>query len=288
MRQPIANKTHYANGITLLDKQIEEICIHEKGPGDLPLKKQKEGVSPVKAAIVPHGPYPLAGPCMAWAYHALAQSCVSDKLFILIAQAQFSTGSGTTTETFITPYGEVRVDQHFVRELIAKGNIALNTDLHAKENSIEVQLPFLQFIFKRHQEQIKIVPLIINTETDVAALKVDIKETLLEQNKQATLLFLTNFTSYGRDFQYVPFTEDVAQNIALNDKLLLDALQELDKGAFEDALTQTLTPLSGRAPLELFFSYFSKEQVSLEQYYLSGDINNNYKATVSYATLLVK
>ena len=39
MRQPIANKSHYANGITLLDKQFDEFFHHEKGPGALPASR---------------------------------------------------------------------------------------------------------------------------------------------------------------------------------------------------------------------------------------------------------
>ena len=286
MRPPVANKTHYPNGVTLLDRSFEELFTHEKGPGALP-SKYGEGHA-TKALIVPHGAHQLAGPAMAWAYKALAEDAVNDKLFILVAQAQFSTASGVTTETFQTPYGEVRTDQHVIRELIQKGSIQLNDEAHRQENSIEVQLPFLQFVFKRHMEQIKIVPLLVNTDTDIAMLNADIKETLMDQGKEATFIFISNFTSYGRDFHYVPFTEDIPENIAKQDKLVLNALQNQDKEAFDTALEETLIPLTGRSALELFFKYFSDNKVQLEQYYVSGDINGEYKKTVSYASLVVK
>jgi len=71
MREPIANKTHYANEMNLLDKQLQGLYENEKGPGTIPLRTEK-GVTeaPVKAIIVPHAPLPLAGPCSAWAYKA--------------------------------------------------------------------------------------------------------------------------------------------------------------------------------------------------------------------------
>jgi len=53
------------------------------------------------------------------------------------------------------PYGMIRVDQHFARELVMKGNIKENNRIFEQENSIEVQIPFLQFIFKKEIEKLK-------------------------------------------------------------------------------------------------------------------------------------
>lgn len=285
MREPIANKTHYPNGVTLLDNTFHELFSeHPKGPGSLPLKHES---NTLKGVIVPHGSYQLAGPAMAWAYQALASSAVNDKLFFIIGQSQFSTGQGVTGETFLTPYGEVRADQHIIRELVAKGSIPYNDDIHLQENLIEVQLPFLQFISSA-KEKIKIVPLLVNHETDMKTLALDIKETLVDQGKEATFIFVTNFTSYGRNFSYVPFTENIPDNIAAFDKKVLDAICAYDQEQFVQALEETLIPLSGQAPLELFFQLFHDPKISLEQYYLSGDINDNYTTTVSYASLRIE
>lgn len=285
MRDPVANKTHYPNGSTLLDKSFETIFTHDKGPGALPTLL---GEKKTKAIIVPHAPYTLAGPAMAWGYKALAEGTTNNKLFIIIAQAQHSTESGVTAETFTTPYGEVRTDQHLVRELVNKGNISYNEGLHQKESLIEIQLPFLQFIYKKHYEQIKIVPLFVNPDTNISALSIDIKETLLEQNKEATFIFVSNMTSYGREFKYVPYTENIPENITKNDTKVLQAIKNYDKKLFNTILEDTLIPVSSRSALDLYFHYFTNPKVYLESYYLSGDINKDYKTTVSYATLVVK
>ncbi|MCF7798762.1 AmmeMemoRadiSam system protein B [Candidatus Woesearchaeota archaeon] len=289
MRQPIANKTHYANGVTLLDKQFDDIFHHKLGPGALPagkLTKPKEGN--VQAIIVPHASYELAGPCAAWSYAALAEEGVASDLYIIIGQAQHSTKTGTTMQTFQMPYGEVRADQNFLRELVAKGNIALNDELHNVESVIEVQLPFLQFINKGHAEKIKIAPLIVGPETNVEELSVDIKETLLEQKKTATYIFITHFTSYGRKFHYVPFTEHIPENIAAVDKKLFNALTAFDKEGFLTAVDETMAPISGFHALRLFFQVLQPEKILLEQNYLSGDLNDDYHTTVSFASVVVK
>lgn len=288
MRQPIANKTHYANGITLLDKQFEGLFLHEKGPGALPAKNiSQDETEPVTGIIVPHATYEVAGPCMAWAYKHLAEQQHDTRLYIIIAQAQNSSQTGVTNETFQLPCAEVRVDQEFTRELVKKGSIAVNDKVHAEESLIEIQLPFLQYINKGEIEKIKIVPLLVGPQTNLSTLSVDIKETLLEQNKKATFVFVSNFTAYGRSFRYVPFTDSIPRNIGLLDKQLFQTIQDKDKEAFEQVVHETLVPLSGYAALQLFFTLM-KGTALLEQHYLSGDLNNDYTNTVSYASFIIK
>ncbi|MCA9477618.1 MAG: AmmeMemoRadiSam system protein B [Nanoarchaeota archaeon] len=287
MRQPIANKSHYANGITLLDKQFDDLFHHEKGPGALPASKLENNTD-LKGIIVPHAPLPLCGPCASWAYKALAEMPEKPDVYFLIGQAQHSTGAGATMETHQTPYGEARVDQTLLRAIVEKGHLALNDKLHQEESVIEVQLPFLQFINKSRMEGIKIIPLLLNTDSEINELAVDIKETLLEQNKKAAFIFITNFTSYGRDFKYVPFTDNIQEQIVDLDKKLFGALTTNDKDTFFEIVKENVIPISGYAALQMYFKLFGDRPIELEQYYLSGDLNNTYTASVSYAALVIR
>lgn len=288
MRNPIANKTHYPNGITLLDKKFEELFEGPRGPGSLPLKKPFEETDSVKAVIVPHAPYDLAGPAMAWGYKSLAEEGINSNLYIIFAQGQNSQEAGTTMQTFQTPYGEVRTDQTFIRSLMEKGHLKANDKIHEEETTIEIQLPFLQYINKFSMEKVKIVPIIVNSQTEFSELAVDIKETLVEQGKEASFIFVSNLTSYGRNFKYVPFTEQIPENIAHVDKQFIQAIKETDKEKFELALKDTLAPISGYYALLMFFALCKGDKVVLEQNYLSGDINKNYLTTVSYAGFVVR
>lgn len=288
MRQPIAAKTHYANGITLLDNQFDEIFHHEKGPGALPATKLDSEGPRVKGIVVPHAPLPLSGPCAAWSYKMLAEDGCDSRLYIILAQAQYSTETGVTMETFSMPYGEVRTDQHFIRDLVAKGHIGVNDAAHQKESVIEVQLPFLQYIHKSKMETIKIVPIIVNSETNTEELALDIKETLIEQKKEATFIFVSNMVSYGRSFHYVPFTEKVSENLAKLDEEILASFKEWDKQGFIDKIQETMAPISGYAALLMAFQLLTPEKIIVEQHYHSGDINGNYSNTVGYASIVLK
>lgn len=287
MRQPIGIKSHYPNGVTLLDKAFDEAYHHEKGPGALPVK-HKTVDTPVRGIIVPHGSLPLIGPCSAWAYKALAEERVKSDVYVIVAQAQHSTGAGITMQTFALPYGEVRVDQQLARAVVEKGHIAPNDELHAKETVIEVQLPHLQFIHRNSLESVKILPILLNHDTNFDELAVDIKEALLEQNKTASFIFVSNMVSYGREFKYAPFGKDVPSEIAELDKKIIDTIVNLDHIGFASVLKQSLAPISGHAAIELYFRLFHQVDVTLESYYLSGDLNNNYANTVSYAALVIR
>ncbi|MFP4195186.1 MAG: AmmeMemoRadiSam system protein B [Candidatus Woesearchaeota archaeon] len=293
MRQPIANKTHYPNGITLLDKKFEELFNHEKGPGALPMKqssglsKSKASSGEIKAVITPHASYDLAGPCMAWSYGALAENERPD-IYIIVGQAQKGTGEGLSMETFQTPYGEVRVDQEFARALLEKKHIKQDDRLHRNESLIEVQLPFLQYINKPRIEKVKILPLLLRPESDVQELAVDIKETLLDQEKTAKFIFVTNMTSYGRNFHFVPFTEEVQDNISKIDNKLFQPLKNYDEDQFFEQAKEMMVPISGYGGLRLFFKLFQPQVIDLEQYYLSGEINGDFATTVSFASLVLR
>lgn len=286
MRTPIAIKTHYPADSQLLQKQIEELFTGERGPGALPVKNIVE--KPLQALLVPHASYDLAGYCMAWGYNALAQEHVEEPLYILVGCAQNSTDAGTTLETFQLPIGEIRPDQEFLKALVEKEHIAVNDELHAQESLLEIQLPFLQFIHGEKRMGIKIAPLLVSPQTNLKELALDIKETLLEQNKQATIIVVNNFTQYGREFKYVPFTEQVTQHILEIDSQLFSALKEFDKQKFLDVISQTLVPISSQSAVELLFELISPEQVLVEQAYLSGDITGDYKNTVSFASIVFK
>jgi AmmeMemoRadiSam system protein B len=285
MRTPIANKTHYISNPQDLDKEIQELFLHQKGPGALPIIKTT--MLPLQALLVPHGSYKIAGPCMAWAYNALAEQHVQEPLYILIGSPQQSMQTGTTLETFSLSLGEVRPDQEFIKALVEKKNISINTQLHQEENVIEVQLPILQYVHGQEKKSIKIVPLLINQTTNISELAIDIKETLVEQNKQAVFIIINNFIPYGREFKYVPYTEDVTTNLFQANNKLFETIKQFNKEEFLKEINDLMAPISGKTAIEILFSLIKPEKISLEQTYCSGDITGDYKNMVTYASFVI-
>lgn len=124
----------------------------------------------VKGIIVPHSNIELSGPCAAWAYQALTRWPMPE-LFIIVApdhSLSLKYSHSVMVKDFCTPLGLVRTDRDFIRTLAKKCcfNIFNSSDAHIRDYSVEVQLPFLQYIFHNRQKRkkIRIVPILCRRE----------------------------------------------------------------------------------------------------------------------------
>jgi len=284
MRESIWAGKFYEKGINLLSEQIKGCFLHEKGPGALPGKQTGDKII---AGVVPHAGYVYSGPAAAWVYRAIAESKKPD-LFIILGANHQSAKNCLTTDTFNMPNGYVRVDQDFARKLIKKGNVGVDDEAHQKEHSIEVQIPFLQFIYKSQAEKIRILPILVGSESNLKELGVDIKETLVETGKTAIILCSSDFTHYGRNYHYVPFSIDIADNIYKFDGEAMDFVKSNDPIGLLKFCNEKMATICGANALALMLYSVSFEKALLEQYYTSGDLTGDYKNSVSYAAMLFK
>ncbi|MBU0665752.1 MAG: AmmeMemoRadiSam system protein B [Nanoarchaeota archaeon] len=284
MRQSKFAGSFYSAAPTVLEEQIKECFLDENGPGDLPASSFKQ---PLKAVIVPHASFQFSGPCAAWSYKAVAEAEFPD-LFILIGPSHAYPISGFTIEPFETPFGIVRVDQNFARILGEKGNLKQNSIIHQDEHCLEVQLPFLQFLFKKNLEKIKILPILLSQDADLQKIVLDIKETLVETGKKAMFIISSDFTHYGRRFHYVPFCTEIKKNIYKLDEEAINFIKKMDFLGFEKFIHKNIATICGATPISFILRFLGFAKVDLEQYYTSGDLTNDYKNSVSYASILFR
>ncbi len=287
MRKPAFAGAFYEKGELSLQKQIRECFEGERGPGAAPPERQaQKKASLPKAVIVPHAGYPYSGACAAWGYKALGEAPLAD-VYILLAPSHRSGRSGLTQEPFETPLGVVRVDQDLARRLLEKGHIKEDNAIHAQEHSIEVQLPFLQLINKDVIEKIKILPLLISHDADLNELAVDLKEVLLDTGKRAAFIVSSDFTHYGRQYHYIPFSENVPEQLAALDKGAIDLIQSLDAEGFLRYVEDKAATICGAYPIALLLKTLKRPaKASLEQYYTSSVVTGDRKNSVSYACIV--
>lgn len=285
MRKPVFAGTFYEKGEMTLQKQLQECFEGERGPGASPpeVQSQKKASLP-KAIIVPHAGYEYSGACAAWGYKALGEAPLAD-VYILLAPSHHSTETGLTQETFETPLGLVRVDQDLARRLLEKGTIKENNAIHEQEHAIEVQLPFLQYINKDVIEKVKILPILVGHDADLTNLSVDLKEVLIDTGKKAVFIVSSDFTHYGRNYHYLPFTSDVAANIAKLDRGAIDLIKEAKPEAFLKYVDEKMATICGAHPIALLLKTIKFSKANLEQYYTSAEITKDQKNSVSYAAI---
>ena len=283
MRQARLSGVYYKAAPTLLNKQLENAFLSEKGPGALPVAA-KGKKSLVKGLVVPRYSYEKAGPAMAWAYKALVESGVPDVVVII---GQSEKGSGLSVEPYETPYGIVRVDQKLALAIAEKGNLKEDNPLFDEDEYVESQLPFLQYSYSK-QENLKILPVLVSPDAELKKIVVDIKEALLEQDKKATVVVPTNFTFYGRNYGYIPFSSDAHKQVYELDSGALELVQgnkPMEYLKYVDEKAMNTDNFMGVTALLLLLK---PKKAFLEQYYTTADLDQDYKNFVSFASLVLK
>ncbi|RJQ17978.1 AmmeMemoRadiSam system protein B [Candidatus Woesearchaeota archaeon] len=284
MRQAIHAGSFYEKNANALTKQIQDCFSHDKGPGDLPVNKR---LNKIKAVIAPHAGYQYSGPCAAWAYKEIAESHFPE-LYIIIGPNHANNGTFLSMDLWQTPFGEIRIDHVFAELLMKKNGIKVNEDAHQKEHSIEVQLPFLQFATQDRMHELKILPIIIDDSCDLKKLALDIKETILETQRDVIFIVSSDFTHYGRMYHHVPFSIDVKKNIYAFDEQAIEFIKTKNPEGLLQFHDEKISSICGIYAIALLLHTVKIQKVSMEQYYTSADLTeSDYKNSVSYASIII-
>lgn len=98
-----------------------------------------------KAIVVPHAGYVYSGPVAASAFARLRQARDQIRRVVLLGPAHRVAVRGLAlpeANAFDTPLGRIHLDESIVKTL----EIPCNAQAHAREHSLEVELPFLQTV----------------------------------------------------------------------------------------------------------------------------------------------
>ena len=116
----------------------------------------------ILGVISPHAGYIFSGQVAAYSYKFLSQYKLDNPIIVLIGPshnyylpkpAVWSLGS------FLTPLGEVKLEDDFIKEILKEKDFFENLpQAHIPEHSLEVQLPFLQYIYPKFT----IVPILVS------------------------------------------------------------------------------------------------------------------------------
>jgi len=103
-----------------------------------------------------------------------------------------------------SPLGEVPVDRRLADEILARAGAAdlLSADAraHEAEHSLEVQLPFLQYLFP----EIRIVPILVPGDGGAVALGKVAGEVIRDRQADAVCIGSSDLTHYGPSYGFAP------------------------------------------------------------------------------------
>jgi MEMO1 family protein len=143
-RPAVAGQFYPADGAALT-QLIEQGFLDPRGPGHLPVR-HRTADRRIRAAVVPHAGYIYSGPIAAQAFSAIAAERPPSTVLVLGVN---HTGRGApaalSARDWLTPLGRVPVDRDLVHALDHRP-IEVDETAHVREHSIEVELPFLQYV----------------------------------------------------------------------------------------------------------------------------------------------
>lgn len=288
VRKAVVAGQFYPADVEELNRSIKECFTGFYGPGELPDSTKQN--NKIFGGIVPHAGYPFSGPCCAWLYKELAESKLPEVVFILGVN---HSGRETCTSNmnWETPLGVVEIDTEIISDL-EKNGLPIDNRAHETEHSIEVQLPFLQFVYELQNKKtdLKIVPIMI-ADSEYSKWNKIIRTVIDKSNKSFAMIASGDFTHYGWNYSYVPFEKNITENLKKLDTDAIKFIEQLDVAGFLKYITKTKATICGSLPFCVMIELAKSkaiDNVKLLKYYTSGDVLEDYENAVGYGSIVFR
>ncbi len=273
-RPPAQAGAFYEDSEGALRTQIHECFLHSLGPRTIP-SIPSEMDKGLVGLIVPHAGYMYSGPIAAHSYYKLASAGPRPSV-VIIGPNHTGYGSPVSTMTsgeWSTPLGEAQIDSELADKIVKKsGLIDVEEDAHRNEHSIEVQLPFLQFIFPR---RFRFVPICMGLQ-DLQT-SVDVGEAVAGVIGETGVVVIAS-----SDWtHYEPQAKAVAK-----DKEALSAALAMDEKGFQRTIETKRITACGYGPVTAMIhaaKIIGARNGQLLAYHTSGDVTGETDAVVGYA-----
>lgn len=229
--------------------------------------------------VSPHAGYPYSGPVAGLTLGAIKPKPV----YIIMGPNHTGLGQPfgiSSADSWRTPLGETAIDKPLAHEIVESSKYVRYDDLScAGEHSVEVQLPFLQFL----QKDFKFVPIIISYAPLAVYREIGfelaraVKKLKLET--KVTIIASSDMTHYE--------SREKAQE---KDDMAIQAILKLDEGKLVKRVSEYDISMCGYAPTAIMLSAAKElgaRAAKLIKYNTSGDATGDYSSVVGYAGIII-
>lgn len=238
--------------------------------------EKTEKIADLKAAVVPHAGYIYSGKVAACLY----SRCPST-IETAVILGPNHTGLGDRYSImkkglWRTPLGEISIDEDLAG-LISKNAEILqeSAEAHLSEHSIEVQLPFLQYI----NPKIKFVPIVLASHKagDLRLIADSLALAAQEKHKKILVIASSDFTHY-----------EEAKSAEEKDKKAIEDIIALDDDQLLQDVRHFSISMCGSAPCYTAVNFAKKvgaKKGRLIKYQTSAEVSGDYSSVVGYAAV---
>lgn len=276
VRPPTQAGAFYAGTAQSLKRQIESCFLHKLGPGVIP-RVADGGLKHVVGLVCPHAGYMFSGPVAA---HAYCQLGVDGKPDLAVILGPNHTGYGSplaamSEGVWRTPLGDVEVDGETAGQIVREsGIIDVDASAHSMEHSIEVQLPFLQYLYDAN---IKIVPICFLMQDLESARDVGKAVANVLKDKNAVIIASSDMTHY-----------EPQKSAETKDRLTLNAIERMDETELYSVIEKQRVTACGYGPIASLITaskLLGAKEARLLCYSTSGEVIGDPSSVVGYASI---
>ena len=185
----------------------------------------------IVAGIVPHAGWTFSGSLAAVVFSAIKQRHEKVHTFIVFGAAHGYFGRSPAVYdggSWITPLGEVAVDEELADAVLSTGPAVSDPSAHISEHSIEVQIPFIQYLFAGA----KILPILVPPGQQAVALGTSVGQIISrDEQKKIVCIGSTDLTHYGPRYGFTPMgtgAEALKWADSVNDQEFIDLALKLE------------------------------------------------------------
>ena len=272
IREPVVAGQFYPLHKDDLLKQLEQCFSISGKPG----KTKNE--NKIVATICPHAGYMYSGSTAAYSYKALKEDRTPET-FVILGPNHSGIGPGVSIYPkgeWETPLGKIEVDAELAKK-ISDIDFMLDTEAHAYEHSIEVQMPFLQYVY---ETSFKIVAVCLMDQRLDSMKKLGKKLSEVLNPEKHVVIASTDFS------HYVPY-----QSAYERDLKAINTIKKLDENELFDTISKFDVSMCGPGAVVAAIVYAKSagaKSGEILKYQTSGDVTGDKSAVVGYGALVLK
>ena len=192
----------------------------------------------------------------------------------------------------------MKIDTKYINKLLKiKGLFfKLSESVDLQEHSIEMEMPFLKYIFDK--KEFSIIPLVVG-DNDLKT-NIEIGKALYELYLDPQTLFVisSDFCHWGRNYGFTYYDKkfkNIWESIQDLDKQALDIISEINTEKLDEYFKITKNTICGRNPIMISLSivenykkHYKDKKISFDVvgYDQSNKVKSKYETSVSYAAMI--
>jgi hypothetical protein len=183
-----------------------------------------------------------------------------------------------TQGTWAMPLGKVEIDSQLGKKILEQSsNLEEDVVAHLYEHSIEVQLPFLQYL----KPDIKIVPIVLSHAPRAVFKEIGkaIAKAIKELQTESIIIASSDMTHY-----------ESQESARKKDIQAINAMLKLDEDELLKRVEEMNISMCGYAPAATLIAAaraLGARRAELVKYQTSGDVTGDYSGVVGYAGILL-